>query len=448
MKQPPTNANRCAVCDNLTLATPLLLGTAAYAFSEFADRIFLGHYGETALAATLPASMIAGSVNAFLIGVIAYSKNFVTRYLGGNRPDLALSAFRHSLRLAVLALPVLAAVAWPGCLIIDAFGHDETLRAAEKTYFVSYLFVGAVSLFSAVLGGWFAAHGRTGLVGVATAVGCAVHVALDPFLIFTCDLGILGSGIATVAAFATTALILTVPCIRSIDRYVPRPDGDVSYAQLLQQGLPNGTATLLGSCGLTFFLLSLGRYGSEVLAAINALFAFHGFIFYLVTAFASAGNISIGWSIGKQDRNDVKRHYRAAMALSIGAVSLVYLAAIPLSSQVLAIFGIRTESIPFGLCATVLMIGFFIRDLADAVQVVCTNALKASGDTRGIMMSRLIASVLVWVPATAILLRFESPIPLLLTMPASYGLLALLLRLKWAKSLTAGPQPDALPATR
>ena len=119
------------------------------------------------------------------------------------------------------------------------------------------------------------------------------------------------------------------------------------------------------------------------------------------------------------------------------------LAAIPLSSQVLAIFGIRANPIPVGLGATVLMTGFFIRDIADAVQVVCTNALKASGDTRGIMMSRLIASVLVWIPATAILLRSESPIPLLLTMPASYGLLALLLRLKWAKSLPAKPQPNA-----
>ena len=443
MNQTPTKAKSCAVRDNLTLATPLLIGSAAYAFSEFADRIFLGHYGETALAATLPASMIAGSVNAFLIGVIAYSRNFITRYLGGNRPDLALSAFRHSLRLAVLALPVLAAVAWPGCMIIDAFGHDETLRAAEKTYFVSYLFVGAFSLFSSVLGGWFAAHGRTGLVGIATAIGCAANVALDPLLIFACDLGILGSGIATVAGFATTALILSVSCMRSISGYVPPPDDDVSYAQLLRQGLPNGTATLLGSCGLTFFMLSLGRYGSEVLAATNALFAFHGFIFYLVSAFASAGNITIGWAIGKQDRNDVKRHYRAAMTLSIGAVSLVYLAAIPLSSQVLAIFGIRANPIPVGLGATVLMTGFFIRDIADAVQVVCTNALKASGDTRGIMMSRLIASVLVWIPATAILLRSESPIPLLLTMPASYGLLALLLRLKWAKSLPAKPQPNA-----
>ena len=435
MKRLPTKAMRYAVCDNLSLAAPLLLGTAAYAFSEFADRVFLGHYGETTLAATLPASMIAGSVNAFLIGVIAYSRNFISRYLGGNRPDLALSTFRRSLRLAVLTLPLLAAVAWPGCLIIDAFGHDETLRAAEKTYFVSYLFVGAFSLFSAVLGGWFAAHGRTGLVGVATAVGCAVHVALDPFLIFTCDLGILGSGIATVASFATTALVLAVPCIRSIDRNAPQPDDDVSYAQLLRQGLPNGTATLLGSCGLTFFMLSLGRYGSEVLAAINALFAFHGFIFYLVTAFASAGNITIGWSIGRQDENDARRHFRTAMALSIGVVSLVYLAAIPLSAQVLAVFGIQTDSFSFGLAATVLMAGFFIRDLADAVQVVCTNALKASGNTRGIMTSRLIASVIVWIPATAIFLRFDSPIPLLLTMPASYGLLAVLLRLKWARPL-------------
>lgn len=402
---------------------------------EFAERIFLGNYSKSALAASLPGSMMASTFTVVLITAIGYSATFVAQYHGAGKNDSAASALFQGLWLAIFSLPLFLALIPIGQIIIRIADHAPAVRKDELTFFISYVFVGIASTFSTVLGGFFSGQGRTRLVGFATAAGCACALVLDPVLIFTLDLGTIGAGIASVTSFVVTALILGIRAIR--DPLIIRVRGTKFVAfrpqlalRILRFGLPLGFAALIANGTFAFFMALFGRFGAETLALGNACFAIHALVFNAICAISAATLILSARFFGNGDISAVRRSVRTAGLLAIGVSLAFFGLLLPFARPVLSAFGCAHAGGQTALGVSFLAL-MAVRDAFEALQLVLSSGLRGVGDTRFVLFARLLASGLVWTPLFLIAAQAVNPILIWATMPVAFALHALVLYLRW-----------------
>lgn len=413
------------------------MGSLAFAASELADRIFLGRHSESALAASLPGSMMASTFTVLLIAMIGYSGTFVAQFHGAGEKSKSVAALAQGLWLALFALPLFIAFIPIGNLLIGFNGHAPPVQADERTYFVSYVFVGFFSLISTVLGGYFSGLGRTRLVGVATAIGCAVNIGLDSILISGLDLGIAGSGIASTASFVTSAAILAAvalrdPVLRDHARSQMLGFHPALALRILKFGFPFGLSSLLANGTFALFTNVLGHFSSTVLAACNASFAIHTVIFYVLAALSGATRIKIGQLRGANDFNSIHRCLLVSLSLACTITLVIFLVILIRPPLILGLFASDpAPSASFLSIGTKFLVLMLFRDLLEAMQLVYTNALRAVGDTTFVLLARTITSVLVWTPAFLLAARASSPVWTWLTMPLAFAIHTAILSIRW-----------------
>lgn len=431
MSEHDTTPNDGGIRATVALAWPILFGSTAMAILEFAERIFLGRYSESALAAALPGSMMASTFTVVLTSAIGYSGTFVAQFYGAGRSENAASALFQGLWLALFSTPLFLALIPLGQLIVTLAGHAPAVQKDEFTFFVSYVFVGIALTFSTVLGGYFSGQGRTRLVGFATAAGCGCALALNPLLIFTFDLGIAGAGIASVASFTVTALILGAyaardPLVRKIRNTKFTAFRPQLALRILKFGFPIGLSLLVGNGTFALFMSVFGRFGARTLALGNACFAIHGLIFNVICAIATAALINAAQFAGRHDFNTLRRSVRATCGLSVCSTLVFFSLLLPLTGPVLSAFGFPTEETTFGIGFQFLVL-MTVRDVLEAIQCILTGGLRGTGDTRFVLLARIAASGLVWVPLFLLTVRTESPLLVWATMPFSIAIHALVL---------------------
>lgn len=431
MSEQGTSPNDGGIRATAALAWPILFGSAAMAVLEFAERIFLGRYSESALAAALPGSMMASTFTVVLTSAIGYSGTFVAQFYGAGRRGNAASALFQGLWLALFSTPLFLALIPLGQFIVTLAGHAPAVQKDEFTFFVSYVFVGIALTFSTVLGGYFSGRGRTRLVGFATAVGCGCALVLNPLLIFTFDLGIAGAGIASVASFTVSALILGAyaardPLVRSIRSTKFTAFRPQLALRILKFGLPIGLSLLIGNGTFALFMSVFGRFGARTLALGNACFAIHGLIFNVICAIAAAALINAAQFAGRRDLVTLRRSMRAAIGLAIGSTLVFFSLLLPFTGSILSAFGFSRDETTFAIGFPFLVL-MAVRDVLEAIQRVLTGGLRGTGDTRFVMLAQIAASGLFWIPLFLLTAQTKAPLLVWATMPFTFAIHAFVL---------------------
>ena len=81
----------------IALALPLMISTLSYSLMQFCDRMFLAWDSPTALAAVMPAGVMAWTLMSFPFGVALYTNVFVAQYFGAQKPKRISSVIVLSL---------------------------------------------------------------------------------------------------------------------------------------------------------------------------------------------------------------------------------------------------------------------------------------------------------------------------------------------------------------
>lgn len=432
----------------LRLAAPLALGSTAFAVYELADRIFLGRFSPSALAAVLPGGMLACILTAVLCATFGYSGTFVARFFGaGDRPR-TLAALAQGLWLTLAALPLFLLAAPGGLLLLSVTGHAPDVLAAERTYFLLSLVSGAITVLTTVLGGYFAGLGRTRIVGLATLAGCLANILLDPLLIFAAKLGIAGAGLASVAAAGVNAAILV--CALRAER-PSRRDFRFNRALacgILRQGLPFGLSAVVGAGSFTLFTLALGCVDATALAVGNACFALHGILYQVTGALENAVHIEVGQTVGASDTPLVRRATHAGVLLALGATAAFYLALLPFAETILGLFATGPADDGFLRLGKTFLLILAVRDVFEGLQRVYTGTLRGTGDTGFILLAHVIGSVVVWMPLVLAAAAGGSATLVWVSSPLALGFHALLLRRRLVRAPTGRTRPASRPSTR
>lgn len=397
----------------LTVCLPLMMSSAAVTVMEFTDRIFLTHYSVEAISAATPAGVTALLFIAFFSGVTGYAGVFIAQYTGAGADRRVGGVLWQALYFSILSGLCFLALAGLAGPIFRLGGHSPDVQRLEIVYF-RILCLGAVLHVAEIgLAGFFTGRGLTRPVMIVNILGMALNIPLDYALIngfgpFP-ELGIAGAGLATVAAWLFMLLLYTVLIFRpGNDRrfavWSARRWDTALFGRLMRYGIPGSLQFCLDICAFLFFIFMVGRIGKPALAATNIVITVNALAFLPALGFSQGVSMLVGQALGRGDPDRARMAVRKAIQLLLGFIVLVDLLYLLAPEQVIGLF------VPGGMpgtgYATILATAVrLLRVVAiyifmDALYMIFAGALRGAGDTRFVMWSIGLASVVVMIGPT------------------------------------------------
>lgn len=346
----------------LRLAVPSMISMVVTAFYNVVDAAFVGHLSTEATAGI----GIAFAYMTFIQAVGFFfghgSGNHISRALGARRHDdagvMASVGFFTPLLIGILAaivgLPLLPR-------LVRLLGAPEAVVPYGCDY-LRYILIASPFMMSALtLNNQLRLQGnaRFGMIGIVS--GAILNIALDPLLIFTCNLGVTGASIATaVSQFIAWCLLLwgttrsesvhirspftvreTVRSLRSRSDSLRFPL--YCYREILAGGLPSlcrqafncASVVILNYAAKTY--APVGQEASSV-AAFAVVSRTMMFAFSLILGFVQGFQPVCGFNYGAHKYERVRQSYFFAYSVSTAMLFVLSVLGYIFAPQIVAIF--------------------------------------------------------------------------------------------------------------
>lgn len=392
----------------LTVALPLVVSSLSWTVMTFVDRIFLQWDSGEAMSAAFSGGTVWFAACCLPLGICTYANTFVSQYHGAGRSAAIGPAVWQGVWVAVLATPVLLALAPAAPLLFEFAQHGAEVTRQEIVYFRILCWGSPPLLAATALASFYSGRGRTSVVMVVDTAAVALNLVLDYLLIFGFSgaafglggvsvpaLGIAGAAWATVIALWFKAAVYAVLVLQPEHR---RDYGTLSglrfdrplLGRLLYFGGPSGLQMLLDVTGFTVFILLVGRLGAIEIEATTMAFSISSLAFMPVWGVGLAVSILVGQHLGEDRDADAARSGWTGLAIGCGymaVISLLYVATPDLFlGGFLPAIGERTahEAAVYAL-AVKLLLFVAAYNLGDAMAMVSAGVLKGAGDTQYIL---------------------------------------------------------------
>lgn len=302
-------------------AVPCMTSLVVAALYNMVDQVFianapdLGSVGNAATTVVFPLTVAALAI-AVMLGDGCCA--FVSLMLGAGKQEEAHRAVGGTVTVSVVAGLVLMAayLLFPDTLLTWFGGRVNagTFEKAQEYFFWIALGV-PLYVFGQAMNPVIRSDGSPTFAMVATLVGAAANLVLDPLLIFVCYFGMAGAAIATVAGQALTAGLSIWYLTRMKQIH-------------LQKDSFRPRAHLLGKCaklGMTSFLAQISLVAA--MAATNTMLRI----------------------CSAQDAVFSQEEFSAIPMAVVGLIALLVVELLP--DQVMLLFGAQNESIHYTLFA-------------------------------------------------------------------------------------------------
>ena len=267
MTQPPVQKLICQ------LAFPCIISMLVTSFYNMADTFFVGMLNNTSATGAVG---VVFSLMAIIQAVGFFfghgSGNYISRELGKRNYDEASNMAATGFFSAIIAGLVICVF---GQVFLDklayALGSTDTILPYTRDY-MRIILIGAPWMAgSLVLNNQLRYQGNAIYAMIGIVTGAVLNIALDPLLIFTCNLGVAGAGWATIISQFVSFCILYIGCSKgsSIHIQIKRSRFKWFYFNMIIRG---GLPSLARQCLASFATICLNRAaGSYHDAAVAAM---------------------------------------------------------------------------------------------------------------------------------------------------------------------------------
>jgi MATE family multidrug resistance protein len=390
----------------LVLALPLVVSTMSWTLMHFIDRVLLLGYSTESVAAALPSGNLSFAVICLPLGITSYVNTFVSQYHGARQPEKIGVAVWQGVGIGLLTLPFVLATIPLAPWFFTACHHPANIAAQESIYYQVNCWGDAAIIISAALSSFFTGRGGVRTVMIVDSVAALTNVVLDYAWIYGHwgfpELGIAGAAWATVVAlwFKTFLYFIMFLLPRYREKFQTaagcRFDPEVAW-RLLRFGLPSGLQLLLEVAGYTAFLMLIGDLGEMDMAATSLAFNVNNLAFMPVLGIGLATATLVGHRMGEERPDLAARVTHTAFILAAGymlAISAVYVLA---PDFILMAHWSMVEQRDFPQLRelTVTLLRFVAAYcLFDAMNIIFSAAIKGAGDTRFVMVTTIVTSLI------------------------------------------------------
>lgn len=259
----------------LRLALPTVLSMLITGIYNLADTYFVGQLNNTSASGAIGvvASLMAIiQALGFMLGHGAGSH--ISRSLGAKDADTATRYASTGFFTALLLGGILGVV---GLFTLDGFmlllGSTDTILPHASGYAFYILLAAPIMMSSLVMNNILRYEGKAFFAMIGLVFGGILNMILDPILIFSCDMGTAGAGLATAISQCVSFLLLLSAFLRkktvsrfSLFRITKKPR---EFFGILAVGLPSfGRQGLAAIAGMLLNVAARG-YGDAAVAAMS-----------------------------------------------------------------------------------------------------------------------------------------------------------------------------------
>jgi len=391
----------------ITVSLPLVMSMAATTVMEFTDRVFLSNYSVDAIAAALPAGITAFLFLTFFSGVSSYLNVFIAQYKGAGAENRIGACVWQGIYFSIFSGLVLIGISLAAEALFRLGGHPPAVQVLETLYFRTLCLGGGISVMGAGLATFFSGRGLTRPIMFINIAGMLFNIPLDYALInglwIFPELGILGAGLATVSSW-TLILLLYLPLIfdrenRTRYRLMESRafDRDL-FTRLIKFGVPGSIQFSLDVFAFTFFVFMVGRLGTSALAVNNIVLSIESIAFMPALGFSIGLSTLVGQSLGRNRTDQAIDATRRTVHILVGYIVILDVVLMLFPHWIMALFldADLLAAKGHGMLAqgVVLIRIMSVYLIFDGLYMVYIGLLKGAGDTRFIMYSVGIVSLL------------------------------------------------------
>ena len=393
------------------LSYPLIVLMGAQMVMQFVDRMFLAWHSPEALAACVPAGLLAFTFASLFMGLAGYTSVFISQFYAKKKNASVTISLWQGVWLSLISAALLAVLTPLGRWLIISFGHELSVQKLELSYFTILNIFGGFAVTNNALGSFFSGRGNTKIPMYTSLAGIALNMVLDYVFIFgklgMPRLGIQGAAWATVISCACSTLIFCSLINTRQNRYtfkISRLAGFYKpiFMQMVRFGVPNGFGFLMDVLSFTLFTFMIGNIDTLSLQASNIVMSMQPVVFMVIVGLGGGIQILVSKYQGLKRpdlsmqvvKNACKLGYSYAIAISVlfffGAPLFLHLfipAATPNAQEVAAL------TLPL-----IKLVSCFV--LMDATYLIFGDAIRGAGDTKFYMYVMLVCAWGLLIPGT------------------------------------------------
>lgn len=352
----------------IAYALPLILGNLFQLTYNAVDSIVIGKFaGENALAAVSAANPVMTIVILGVSGVSIGASVLMSRFYGAGDEDALRREVATTIGFGAIASLVVFAVGWPlsGPVLRLMNVPDEILEMAARylqVIFVGFLFTFQYNILAAALRS--VGDSRTPVVYLALA--SVMNAGLDVLLVAGLRWGVVGAGVATVAAEGISALL----CARHIYRKIPLLHLGLRELKidrrLLGETVSSGAITALQQAcqpiGKALIQSVMNAQGVSVIAAFNAVSRVDDFACIPEQSISSSMMTCIAQNRGAGEHARVGETLRRGMMIEAAYGVLICAAVLLVKEPVMRLFAAQDsmQMVSMGVDYLTLMAFFYI----------------------------------------------------------------------------------------
>ena len=403
----------------ISISLPLVLSMAATTVMEFTDRVFLANYSIDAIAAAMPAGILAFLLLTFFTGIANYLNVFIAQYTGAASFLSIGPCVWQGIYFSAIATFFLFGLAFLADPIFQLAGHPARVQQLESVYFRVLCTGGGINVLGNCLACFFTGRGKTQPVMLISIIGMVFNIPLDYALINGIwvfpEMGIRGAGLATVCSWALIAILYVGLIFNDNNERIfgifSRRTFDLElFWRILKKGIPAALQFTMDVMAFTFFIFLIGRLGKAELAISNIAFSIQSIAFMPAIGFSMGLSTLVGQSLGRNDV-DASLHYTQQTIIILLTYTLILDLLFLIGPHwILDLFlfsdkggGSYQDLLDMGVVVMRIM-ALFIS--FDAMYFTFVGVLKGAGDTRFIMWSIGLATLLVMVLPMTIIVEF------------------------------------------
>ncbi|MEO8699766.1 MAG: MATE family efflux transporter [Kofleriaceae bacterium] len=381
------------IAAQLRLAVPLAAQQLGFQLMGTVDAVMLGHYNDTALAASGIGNNLLFAITSIGLGFVMGMDSVVPQAIGGFRRDDARRYLAAGIRLAVIVGLACSVVVLASPLVLELTNIPSEVANESRTY-VFLRALGVIPfLLSVALRSYLAANHVTRPLIIVVIVGNVANALLDLALIFGVSaiglppLGVIGAGIATLSV-QLVIVVVYFAAVRGLDAGAPRVKATRADVNLIARyGAPVGGQLFaeVGIFGVATILA--GHLGTLPAAAHSIALNISSFTFAVAVGVGSATSVRVGHAIGAGDRALARRRGLSSVAIGVTGMTVFAIAFVALPGPIARVF---TDD-PAVVAATIPLLQIAaVFQLSDGAQAIAAGALRGIGDTRATLVGNLV----------------------------------------------------------
>lgn len=396
---------RTETAELLKLSGPVVLSRLGIMTMGLSDAIVVGRHSAEQLAFHILAWAPTSVVLTLGIGLLMGVQVMTARAIGEGRRHESGAVLRRGLVYgAWLGLGSLVALALLGPWGLQHIGLEPGLAEGASHPVVVFALSMPAMVLSTACAFWLEAQSRATpsmlMMWAANVVNLALLLLLVPGTFGLPELGAVGAAWATFGArlFLLIGLLTYIARMREarawgvFDR--PRRDLDEEVMQR-RVGYGAGASNFFEVAAFASLNIVAGWVGGLAVASWGVVLNVAALIFMVPLGLATATSVLVGRAYGARDRHGVVRSAMIGFAVTTAFGVVVSLIVWPAARLIASGYTSDVRVIDIVAPALVLSCLFF---LADALQVVIAQALRARGDVLLPSMTHLTSYVLVMMP--------------------------------------------------